>query len=1421
MAGYTLDEVNSFPDAPTQASGGYSFDEVNALPDAPAPEEPGLLRSFAKAVADPLSKIGGSAAKAVLPSFMEGSLATGKAQSVFGGDVNLVGYKDGRELQGSEFAKDLGGTILEGASYLPVGRVAVGGTKLLGKALLTKGALQNVPKLGSLAAEGALGGGLVGTGSALQRNEDLSTSLQEGAVSAGVGAIAAPIIGGVAPKIASSARKVIPELMTKEGRLARNINKREKDIYDIETGYTKLNQKNAYKEDARNESRSRIANTDVLVNSVDTDGKITTKAKGGAIDQYKAQTIDGRESVVKDLLKAEGKLININDVAKYLEKTILADEKLAGGSLESAYSRINSTVKGLERKADANGNIPLDLLHSAKISETANINYSVPSSKAEAKAVARGLKEIIENTSDQNIKEINDELAKYYSDIEMLADLDGKKVKGGKLGKYFATGSGNIIGALAGNAVGGPFGGAVGAAVGGEISGRILGSQMANTFGKALGKTVEKSTVLQKAQENVAKLPLRLPAPKFGRDYIPTQEYNRGNPNIKYNTTNTRNKITTPNSLLHTNNTVNKEVVDNLDHLSEKDKATVEQWLNKNPDETERQLYNAAKQLKELYDRMYEDGVEKYRGIIKYIEGGSRNKFGVLPEMGVSSGKNSNGRYLAKGGAPLEFQKRGDTFLEEKGFKDKEEAQNFIDNFQKTIEQRDLAKKDLESFRNPALKNSYGFVAGFQVDEDGNVKFSPEMAVLGAVGGNLASKINKDTVGKVVKATLPKVYKETGDLTTKILKSLEGKATVSKQFILDATNRGELKQTERDLVRKIAETEGNVVDVAKFADKVKAELLPLTVKNQKVTVAQAKSQLKNMGYTIEKEMDGGASILDKNGDYVEYDKMTPEAKKLVDRVFGTAETYDQIGGNKYESIALPDELRGKVKNYKENIYESPIKTSAGSTHFGGQTDNYFGHTRIEDMADNKTRRVIEVQSDLYQKGNLERELPVTGSESRFLDGADAQRLRYINGRMQSMEHAVNGKDYLDEYKQLKSEAEALRAKNNAKESEVLGKRKKEIAPLMQYNDPTAHFRMIREEIKKAAEDGKTKLQFPTGETAMKIEGLGSQDNWSVMPDTQIRSASAEKLTKDNLAVGKEVYLTNDAGDNWIITDVLGDGKFKATPKTQWEKYNWKVDFKTAYDRLYVYRPDTVETFDVSGKVDSNNPIYKFYNKEVRNYLNKFGGKEVVDDKGVSWIEIPINKEQGNMPVEAFGIIGAAGLGAAATGSKEANAESNFDWETKTEKTGIFKRGQKFERKDITHPENVKKFEELYKKNVPKEVQDMLDAVAYTESKSGQYRVHEKDQKDGSDSVGLLHMGQKALDEFNKRKESFGYTGPDLKIKDLKEKEADIIQKYVQGMRILRDMKVNGRSLYNATTFIQNPGEENYGKKVIKKYENKL
>lgn len=416
--------------------------------------------------------------------------------------------------------------------------------------------------------------------------------------------------------------------------------------------------------------------------------------------------------------------------------------------------------------------------------------------------------------------------------------------------------------------------------------------------------------------------------------------------------------------------------------------------------------------------------------------------------------------------------------------------------------------------------------------------------------------------GKNVKT--PQTYKGEKDLTTKILKDLEGKTTVSKQYILDATNRGELKQVERDLIRDIVNKEGDTVNVADFAKKVKAELLPL------------------------------------------------KAEKRV---------------GKYENITLPEDTRGNVKNYHENIYQSPIKTSAGQTHFGGYgtgdkqkpIDSYFGHTRIEDMADNKTRRVIEVQSDLYQKGNLERET----SE----DAIDKVGVKAYDKSVGSLKDAVN-------------------AENEARQN-----RRVETAKLQQYNDPTAHFRMIREEIKKAAQDGKTKLQFPTGETAMKIEGLGeNSDNWLLL------NKNNQRLKTDTLKVGEPIARVGTQGDDWIITDVLGDGKFKAVPKPRRIK---KIDGVDAYfygDKavsLENYKQQFAEQFDISGKVDTNNPIYKFYEKDVQKYLNKFGGKRIVDNKGVSWIEIPITKEQGKAPVEAFGKVQLSpliGMGIASAGT---------------------------------------------------------------------------------------------------------------------------------------------------------------------------
>ena len=446
------------------------------------------------------------------------------------------------------------------------------------------------------------------------------------------------------------------------------------------------------------------------------------------------------------------------------------------------------------------------------------------------------------------------------------------------------------------------------------------------------------------------------------------------------------------------------------------------------------------------------------------------------------------------------------------------------------------------------------------------------------MSGNIAqttskvdSKQPRDLIGRFdvkPKPTVP-VYQGEKDLTLKTLEKLKGRSTVSKQFISDLTNSADLKQSERDLIREALATEkGDTINVTDFAKKVKTELLPLTVETS----------------------DKAASITSGR------DAFRP----------------------KYENISLPDELRGKVKDYRENIYQSPIKTSASDVHFSGRTDNYFGHTRIEDMANNKTRRVIEVQSDLYQKGNLEKEIPRPLYDKNSVLYDENQKYGTLGGK-----------------------------------ATEIAPRAKEVAKLQQYNDPTAHFRMIREEVKKAAQDGKTKLQFPTGETAMKIEGLGETSQWRELYENietpgGSRPSGSRKLKPENLEVGMRIGQEQpDFGggmsidSEWIITDVLGDGKFKAVPKHIYdESYADKelVDYAKTIEA-------NKESFDISGKVDTNNPIYKFYEKEVGRYLsNKYKAKLVTDAQGVKWWEVDINHAMGKAPVEAFGIVaGATGL----------------------------------------------------------------------------------------------------------------------------------------------------------------------------------
>jgi len=474
-------------------------------------------------------------------------------------------------------------------------------------------------------------------------------------------------------------------------------------------------------------------------------------------------------------------------------------------------------------------------------------------------------------------------------------------------------------------------------------------------------------------------------------------------------------------------------------------------------------------------------------------------------------------------------------------------------------------------------------------------------------------------------------YFEKGDLTLKTLKKLQGKVKVSKQFIRDLTNRGDIKQGERDLLRRVLDDmpEGKI-NVQEFADKVKTELIPL------------KTNLPQTGPSLL----GGAQM---------------------------------VG---FEHVSLSDDIRGNVANYLEKIYESPIQTSAGEVHYKGETFNYFAHSRIEDMAlsekefavvkkelgkapktlreHGKTRRVIEIQSDLFQKGALEQETRgLTTGKYRYqtADILDGEEFGF-----KELDEGIN-KDYFRGKNFDGYETTELTEKGAEKLNKLEDDRIKEVAQLQPYRN-VWHERIIKEEIKQAAIDGKTKLQFPTGDTAMKIEGLGQNSNWYI---------SGRRLAKDDLKVGAEIknwqpaHTTSEGG--WIITEVLDDGQFRAVPKSVFddiaEGRELSIqDFVSEMRDAEATRFE--EQFDISGNltekklvtrfnkakeefgIDSREAkeanrlltIFKFYDKDIQKYLRKkYNAKPITDEKGVTWVEVPIKKDMAKFPVEAFGIVG--------------------------------------------------------------------------------------------------------------------------------------------------------------------------------------
>ena len=284
----------------------------------------------------------------------------------------------------------------------------------------------------------------------------------------------------------------------------------------------------------------------------------------------------------------------------------------------------------------------------------------------------------------------------------------------------------------------------------------------------------------------------------------------------------------------------------------------------------------------------------------------------------------------------------------------------------------------------------------------------------------------------------------------------------------------------------------------------------------------------------------------------------------------------------------------------------------------------------------KIRRILEVQSDLFQKGRDKEDL---------ISKHSGKSLEEFTSKMEKLNRQLDNKEIeLDEYKKFREIYE-----NNYN----LGERFKNLPDnqflqLLNKDSNWVTF-FIKSIIQDSAKKRYEKILFPTGNTASKVEGHTTLEGFKEQQERQIKELE-DKLSNIN----------NLYDDKYLITL----SKISLSPTAEFRKENGKwlhskeqyIDdegntdfFDTEVTEQFVkdiirqekeYEIEGINNGIAAHKNElkrieeegfaSLRPIFKFYEETVYNTLKKlYPVKQITDEYGNTWNEITITPDMQN------------------------------------------------------------------------------------------------------------------------------------------------------------------------------------------------
>lgn len=363
-----------------------------------------------------------------------------------------------------------------------------------------------------------------------------------------------------------------------------------------------------------------------------------------------------------------------------------------------------------------------------------------------------------------------------------------------------------------------------------------------------------------------------------------------------------------------------------------------------------------------------------------------------------------------------------------------------------------------------------------------------------------------------------------------------------------------------------------------------------------------------------------------------------EYKKALDKY--NQQNVEEKPTQHYSSLTVPGGT-----NYRENEIATPAITPNIKGHAQFATDKGIGWFRsdeqvlgrkygnekqvynpnIEDIefitpitvqgTATKTRRILEVQSDLFQKGRDKEQLIGIDFDLQGAGYTFGSRNQYKIIDEYNDEIVFKDTETGDVYKKPKEWLKEQNKKVQVKKSE------NQFLQLLNKNNNWINF-FIKAIVQDSAKKGYEKVLFPSGDTASKVEGHTTLEEFKKQKEDRIKELEKDKEYRklntpkmiQQIIDTQEKLLKHNPSDK-LIKDLEENKKKLAEPVDTSDLDNEINQLKQELERV------EREGFGAL------KPVYNFYETTVANVLKKQGydPKIITDEYGNTWNEVNINQ----------------------------------------------------------------------------------------------------------------------------------------------------------------------------------------------------